>query len=97
MIRRKLVVTSLAEDDLAEIWCFIAADDPEAADRFVAGLQTRCQLLADAPEMGRARPELAAGLRGFPVDRYVILYRVRADVIEIVRVVSGYRDLEGLL
>jgi toxin ParE1/3/4 len=32
----------------------------------------------------------------FPLDSYIILYRVIANGIEIVRVVSGYRNLKSL-
>ena len=38
----------------------------------------------------------ASGLRGFPVGRYVILYRVDGDDALILRVVHGRRDLEAL-
>jgi toxin ParE1/3/4 len=46
--------------------------------------------------MGRKRDEPAPGLRGFPVRKYVLFYRVVEDGIEIVRVLWGYRDLELL-
>ena len=35
-------------------------------------------------------------LRGIPIDGYIIFYRVFENSIVIVRVVSGYRDLESL-
>jgi toxin ParE1/3/4 len=49
--------------------------------------------LRDNPLAGRARPELAENVRSFPVGNYVIFYRPLQDGIEIVRVLSGYRDL----
>ncbi|WP_244329277.1 type II toxin-antitoxin system RelE/ParE family toxin [Tolypothrix sp. PCC 7910] len=36
-------------------------------------------------------------LRGIPLDGYIIFYRVFEDRVVIVRVVSGYRDLDSLL
>jgi toxin ParE1/3/4 len=97
MNAHRLVITAAAEEDLAEIWYRIALDDPRAADTFVEKLHARCMLLADAPGIGRARPELAQELYSFPYERYVILYRARRDVVEVLRVVSGYRDIPDLL
>jgi toxin ParE1/3/4 len=97
MKARRLVITALAEDDLAEIWWHIALDDAAAADSFVDELHARCRLLGETPDAGRARPDLAPEVRSFPYARYVILYRHRPDVVEILRVVSGYRDLHLLL
>jgi toxin ParE1/3/4 len=46
--------------------------------------------------MGRRRDELLPSLRSFPVEDYLIFYRPIEEGIEILRVVSGYRDLEAL-
>lgn len=46
--------------------------------------------------MGRSYENIKPDLRGVHLDSYIILYRVMNDGIEIVRVVSGYRDLEYL-
>lgn len=35
-------------------------------------------------------------LRGIPVDGYIIFYRVLDERIEIMHVVSGYRDFKSL-
>jgi len=46
--------------------------------------------------MGRSYADIELSLRGVPFLGYIILYRVIEDGVEIVRVVSGYRDLESL-
>ncbi len=46
--------------------------------------------------MGRSYENIRVDLRGIPLDGYVILDRVINGGIEIVRVVSGYRNLESL-
>ena len=46
--------------------------------------------------MGRSYDYLKTGLRGLPLDGYVILYEVIDKRVTILRVVSGYRDLESL-
>jgi toxin ParE1/3/4 len=85
-----------AEADLDEIWLYIARGDPDAADRFIDLIEERCSLLAENPLMGRSRPDLAPGLRSFPVGNYIIFYNPIEGGIEIVRVVNGARDIEAL-
>jgi len=85
-----------AEADLDEIWLHIAQDDPNSADRFIDLIEERCRLLAENPLMGRSRPELAPGLRSFPVGNYIIFYNPIEGGIEIVRVVSGARNIDAL-
>jgi toxin ParE1/3/4 len=46
--------------------------------------------------MGLNRDDLEPGLQSFPLEDYLIFYRPIEKGIEIVRVVSGYRDLEAL-
>lgn len=91
MTRYRLSVQSRL--DLNEIWLYIAADNVTAADRFIDELVSRFQTLAAEPGIGRTRDELAESLRSFPVGNYVILYRTIQDGIEVVRVLSGFRDI----
>ena len=87
--------TERAELDLLEIWLFIAEDSSDVADSFLTLLEEKAQTLATSPEMGRLRPELAAGdIRSFPIGRYVVFYEPREDGILIVRVLHGARDIE---
>ena len=48
--------------------------------------------------MGRARPELAAGLRSFPTQTPYILYHLPDDAggIIVVRVLLHARDIEAI-
>ena len=46
--------------------------------------------------MGKKRDELLPYLRSFPVENYLIFYRPIEEGIEVLRVVSGYRDLKRL-
>jgi len=88
--------SALAERDLLEIWTYIARDNPSAADRFLDLIGEKCDLLAASPEMGRRREDLAPSLRSFPVGRYVIFYRPGERGIQVVRVLSAYRDIAAL-
>lgn len=92
----RFVRTRRAEEDLIEIWTFIASDDPTAADRLLNKIDEVCGLIAVNPELGPARPDLRPEFRYHPVGRYLIFYRTVRGGIEIVRVVHGARDLPGL-
>lgn len=85
-----------ARTDLHQIWDYIAEDDVEAATRLVDLVEEKCTLLARLPDIGRVRDELAQGLRSFPVGKYVIFYRRVKSGIEIVRVLSSWRDIPAL-
>lgn len=52
------------------------------------------QLLSINPLAGRARPELGTALRSIPVGSYVIFYRADDEAVDVVRVRSGYLDVD---
>ncbi len=95
--------TFLACDDLGRIWDSIAmpsgmwsqspaARTPEAR-QFVEEIKRDCALLAENPDLGRDRGELQFGMRSLTVGRCKLFYRVRGDVIEVVRVLPASRDI----
>jgi len=87
----------LVATDLLEIWLYIAEDNPQAADALLDRIEDACAILAKSPRAGHARPELGTNVRSHPVGRYMIFYRKVAGGIEVIRVLSGYRDLAGLI
>jgi toxin ParE1/3/4 len=89
--------TARAEEDLIDIWLYIAHDDVRAADRLLDEIEEKLVLLSDQPSLGPARPDVAPELRYLPVRRYLILYREITGGIEIVRVVHGARDVPALM
>jgi toxin ParE1/3/4 len=89
--------TARAEDDLIEIWAYIARDNPAAADRLLNVLDNKSRMVAGNPQMGMARDDIAKGVRHFPVGNYLILYRDIGDGVEVVRYVHGMRLLRNLL
>ena len=95
-MKRQLILAQQAKDDLVEIWLYIAADSPSAADKFIDYVHEQCGKLCSSPEIGRKRNELLPGIRSLPVKRYLVFYRVTSSTIEIARILSGYRDLETL-
>ncbi len=92
----RFTVLREAENDLIEIWLFIAADNQEAATRVLHSLNEKFLLLAKNGKLGPARPDIAPDLRYFVEGNYLILYRESAEGIEVVRVVHGARNLKNL-
>ena len=89
--------TPQARDDLIDTWVFVAERSQSAADRLMDTVREKCQLLAESPKLGRSREELAPSLRSFPVGNYIIFYRPDEDGIEVIRVLSSYREIDSLL
>jgi toxin ParE1/3/4 len=88
-----------AEADLDAIWWHIATQNgsAEIARRQVAAITGRFLVLARHPRIGRARDDdLGPGRRSYPVERYVIVYRLDGENVLILRVVHGSRALEAL-
>jgi len=75
--------------DLAAARAYIARDNPPAADRQVERVLAAVGSLLQFPDIGR--PGRRAGTRELVVSRtpYVVAYRVRAEIIEILRVMHG--------
>ena len=90
-----IVRRPLALEDLLAIWRYVAADSEHFADVLIDRLDAKLILLADDPRLGRARPELATGLRSFTMGNYVLYYQPIDDGIDLVRVLHGSRDVTG--
>lgn len=88
--------TAQAEEDLIEIWTYVAADNVDAADRLLDRIDDVCGQLAENPRMAPLREDLSKELRALVVGRYLLLYRERSFGAEIVRVVHGARHLPDL-
>jgi len=84
-----------ARADLDAKWESVAADAPPAADRLVAALMDKLGVLCSYAAMGGGRDELQPRMRSLPVGKSVVFYRVMAGGLEVVRVLSGHRDVEG--
>jgi len=94
----ELFVTLRAEADLREIWRYVAADDPAAADRVVLRIDERMQILRQFPRIGALRNDVRRGMRMLVEGNYLLLYQydARKDEVDLVAVVDGRRELSGL-
>ena len=100
---RRVELRPFVPADILETVAFLDRTSPARGDRFAAALVENLDWLAAHATSGSPKlfddPALA-DLRSWPVrsfDRYLILYRVHADRIEVFAVVNGSRDLPALL
>jgi len=79
--------------NLDEEAAYIATDDPIAARIVVGRILSSVKTLVDQPSSGR--PGRVPGTRELVVlkTRYIVPYRVRGDVVEILRVFHTSRRL----
>ena len=79
-----------AEAQLVEIEDYIAADDPDAAQRWIERLRDRMRRAARVPRAGRKVPELDRDeIREVFVERYRIVCRIEARAIVVLGVFEG--------
>jgi toxin ParE1/3/4 len=89
--------------DLADIFVYIGRTRISSAHRFLREVDATFQRLAAIPGIGaRYEPDdpLFEGVRFFPVSRfkkYIVFYRPIEGGIEVLRVLHGARDFQGLL
>jgi plasmid stabilization system protein ParE len=76
---KRLVFTPAAWDDLTTIGLFIAEDNPERADGFVAELEAKAALIRERPLSFPERADVSPGLRPAVHGRYLLLFRDLAD------------------
>jgi plasmid stabilization system protein ParE len=91
---KRYLLGSAVEDDLNSIWDYIAQDNIEAADQWIAKLFHGFHTIADSPGIGHTRKDLTnLAIKFWPIGTYLILYRVRNKQVEIIAVTHGVRDI----
>ena len=96
--RRRPHLSDQALADINEIWLYIAQDSLQAADRVVNRIYEATLKLAEQPGMGHRHQDIGDDeLRVWSVYDYLIIYRLNSSPLEIVRVISGVRDIGRLL
>jgi len=87
-----------ADADLDEVWDYIAADSPDAADHWTGRLFEAFEAIGRTPGIGHTRSDLTPHpLLFWPVGAYLIIYRAERRPVEIVAVTRGSRDIPAFL
>lgn len=91
---KALRVSKLAERDLNDIWFYVATKSGsiEIADNFIDTLTEHFKLFTHTPEAGTLRNDVGRNVRGFPVRKYIIYYRIEGQYILISRILHGNRE-----
>lgn len=96
----RITYLSLAVLDLAEIRAYIAAHNPDAAQRVGRKLRDTINELKRFPNLGK--PGRVFGTRELNTPKigktvYIVIYRVKRDEIQILRVLPGMRNIDAIL
>lgn len=93
---RPVVWTPAARRDLFDIGVWRGREYPERGEAILSVIVAACDRLGRFPELGPAIPQIAPEARRPSVERYLVLYALTADTVEIVRVVDQRRDLRAV-
>ncbi len=94
----RYLLTRVAEDDLRSIKDYIARERPQTARRVIRELRQAMRGLADLPGKGHSREDLTGeNVRFWKVYSYLIVYRPETKPLEIISVLSGWRDIRTVL
>ena len=63
----------------------------------ITKIEEKCNRYAQFPESGIARPDLGPGLRCFPVESLLVIYRPIEDGVAIILVAHGHQDVRTLV
>jgi plasmid stabilization system protein ParE len=92
------VLSDDADRDLDCIWDYIAEDNIDAADQWIARLFDAFEAIGDTPGIGHKREDLTTyPVLFWPVGAYLVIYRATSRPIEIVAVTQGGRDIPAFL
>ncbi|MCU0567207.1 MAG: type II toxin-antitoxin system RelE/ParE family toxin [Oculatellaceae cyanobacterium Prado106] len=94
------IISDEAIQDLNQISNYFFQTNVEAGEQFLLAFNAKCQQLVNFPKIGRSYAHLRPNLRGLTLKGFIILYQVsemsNGNKLEILRVVSGRRDLNNI-
>lgn len=95
---RQYYLSPIAEHDIDEIVSYLIQENPSAALKLLDSVYEAMDMLAENPMLGHKREDLTDKPVRFWTFKwhYLIIYTDHSP-IEIVRVLSGYRDIPTLL
>jgi toxin ParE1/3/4 len=87
--------TPAAQEDLEDLWNWIATDNEQAADRLMADIRSACEQIAVHPALDGRHPQWAPSPLRFLLVRknYWIAYDPAAHPVRIIRVLHAARDI----
>ena len=92
----RYLINILASHDLNDIADYFAANNVRSGEKFFEDFNFQCKQLVAFPNSGKSYDYIYPGLKGISLKKYIIFYRIFQDGIEILRVISGRRDLPSV-
>jgi toxin ParE1/3/4 len=88
-------LTIKAVEDLSKIWEYtFELCSERQADKYYRSLITRCQEIADTPNLGKNYDGITHHLFGIKTNWHIIFYRVKNEnSVEIIRILHESMDL----
>ena len=94
----RVALSQSAQTDLLEAWLYIADENQPAADGVLDAIDKEAHTLLFEPLMGRARPELADGVRSWPTSTpYILFYMADDEGITVLRVLHHAQDVRRVV
>lgn len=94
---RVIELSEAALADFDHIYDSISKHHPRAAAKTLRALDAAIQHLSDQPHMGRAYQHGRHRLRLLTHRDYLVFYRERPGVIELVRILHGMQNIPDIL
>ncbi|MGA9069218.1 MAG: type II toxin-antitoxin system RelE/ParE family toxin [Terracidiphilus sp.] len=86
-------LTKTAERELDQIFVYYAQRaGVDVADKIIDSIEERFALLGDFPAIGLNSDHLVPGVLRFPTGDYIVYYRKRRNVIQILHILHGARN-----
>lgn len=95
----KLIIEIKAESDMELIADYIAKDNKKAASKMLKQFYKSFEKLSEYPNIGIKRLDFTyKDVKFYVVEKhYLIIYTIIEDSIHILRVLTAYQDICGLL
>src|SRR6056297_98118 len=91
-------LTPNAEADLEDIWLYTAQTwSPDQADTYIDSLVRTIETLVAMPTIARERDEFDPPVRIHPAAEHLIVYRVEAAVLLVIRILGGRQNWRAML
>lgn len=91
---REIVIKPLAKQDIKNIWQYSFKNwGRTQANHYMEHLGKSINALIDNPERGHSIDHVSKSYRQYNVNEHLVIYRIRKNVIEIVRVLGKRMDL----
>lgn len=86
-------------EDVIAAWAYIAIQSPRAAETFLERVEAAVALVSVFPEGRPERDDISPPVRTMRAKgtRYVLVYRISEDQLNLLRLIHSARDFPGAL